>query len=85
MLCICPCLRRVLGIRYGCNDRYDPDGRAVLIVAIAIVANLIPTEIITIISTSAFTWAIDIILIVAATIAIVAVAIAIVWVDNLGF
>ena len=73
------------GIRCGCIDRCDPDDRDFLISAIAIVANFVTAMIAIIVSTIPIICAIDVILLVAATIAIVVVAIAIVWIDNLGF
>ena len=73
------------GIRYGSIDRCGPDGRAFLISAIAIVANLVTTAITIIAPTVAIIGAIDVTLIVAAAIAIVVVMIAIVSIDNFGF
>ena len=72
-------------IRYGCIDRCDPGGRDFLISAIAIVANLVTAAIVVIAPTVAIIGAIDITLIVAATIAIVVVMIEIVSIDNFEF
>ena len=73
------------GIRYGCIDRCDPCGRAFLISAIAIVANLVTATVAVIASSIAIIWAVGIILTVAATIAIVVVMIEIFGIDNIGF
>ena len=49
-----------IGFRYGCNDRRDPDGRRVLIIAIALIAVPLTAMSIIIASATMIIWIADV-------------------------